>query len=142
MNDNTSDSDRLEMLIAQLHSINVKISTLVKEKELILSQINEARSLLRKKLLEERVKLDEDINTLEKPYEETVAKNEGLLSMEIDVLKLTSRTHNGLRAENIDTVRMLITYRQVELLKIPNMGRRNVNEIKSALESYGLSLAE
>ncbi|MBR4004855.1 MAG: hypothetical protein IKI90_03310 [Treponema sp.] len=67
------------------------------------------------------------------------AKNIELLSR-IDDLELTARTANCLKAENINYIGDLIQRTENELLKIPNMGRKSLNEIKEALASRGWAL--
>ena len=67
------------------------------------------------------------------------AKNIELLSR-IDDLELTTRTANCLKAENINYIGDLIQRTENELLKIPNMGRKSLNEIKEALASRGWAL--
>lgn len=57
-----------------------------------------------------------------------------------DILNLTVRTSNCLRAEDIYTIEDLCTWTERKLLQIPNMGRRSVGEIKEALANMGLSL--
>ena len=57
-----------------------------------------------------------------------------------DILNLTVRTSNCLRAEDIYTIEDLCTWTERKLLQIPNMGRRSVAEIKEALANMGLTL--
>ncbi len=55
-------------------------------------------------------------------------------------LELTARTANCMRAENIQTIGDLASWTESELLKIPNMGRKSLNEIKEVLATRGLTL--
>lgn len=60
----------------------------------------------------------------------------------IDELVITIRASNCLKAENIKTIGDLIRLREIDLLKIPSLGRRALYEIKEVLASEGLSLAQ
>lgn len=57
-----------------------------------------------------------------------------------DILNLTVRTSNCLRAEDIYTIGELVSKTERQLLAIPNLGRRSVNEIKEALAKKSLTL--
>jgi DNA-directed RNA polymerase subunit alpha len=58
----------------------------------------------------------------------------------IDKLELTVRSQNCLKAEEIYTIKHLITYTENCLLKIPNLGSKSVKEIIERLEDRGLKL--
>jgi len=57
-----------------------------------------------------------------------------------DVLNLTVRTSNCLRAEDIFTIEELCNKTEIDLLKVPNLGRGSLNEIKEALAKRSLTL--
>lgn len=71
---------------------------------------------------------------------EAEATIDPILLRPIDVLELTVRSANCLKAENIYYVGDLIQKTEQELLKTPNLGRKSLNEIKSVLAAHGLSL--
>ena len=58
----------------------------------------------------------------------------------INDLELTIRSSNCLRFENISTVEQLCSHSARELASLPNLGKKSLTEIKSVLESKGLSL--
>ena len=60
----------------------------------------------------------------------------------IQTLNLTARSQNNLLSENIRLVSQLTKFSERELLKIPNMGRKSINEIKQQLDKFGFRLSE
>lgn len=58
----------------------------------------------------------------------------------VDDLELTVRAANCLKAENICYIGDLVQRAESDLLKTPNLGKKSLNEIKSVLQSRGLSL--
>ena len=63
-----------------------------------------------------------------------------LLARKIDDLELTVRSMNCLKAEGIYTVGELIKWKERELLKTPNLGKKSLTEIKAVLQVRGLKL--
>ena len=63
-----------------------------------------------------------------------------ILLFSIDVLDISVRAANCLKAENIYYIGDLIQKEEVELLKVPNLGRRSLTEIKEVLALRGLKL--
>ena len=64
------------------------------------------------------------------------------VSDNIEVLGLSAKTYMCLKIAGIDTIDKLISLDVDKLLKIRNMGLRNVNEISIVLYKYGLSLSK
>ena len=60
-----------------------------------------------------------------KPVEKTVTS--------ISMLSLGYRSKNILMAEGIETVEQLMKLSDMELLKMPNLGRNSLNEIRNAI---------
>ena len=58
----------------------------------------------------------------------------------IEVLNLTMRTEHALKADNIFTVERLMQLPANTLLKIPNLGRRSLDEIRDSLRVMNLDL--
>ena len=69
-------------------------------------------------------------------------ENEDFLSSPIEDLNLSVKTYNCLKYGGVDTIGKLISLDVDKLLKIRNMGLRNVNEISIVLNKYGLSLSK
>ena len=62
------------------------------------------------------------------------------LQCPIESLQLTVRSTNCLKAEKIYYIGDLIQRTEFELLHLPNIGRKALNEIKEALANHGLFL--
>ncbi|MFZ9034794.1 MAG: DNA-directed RNA polymerase subunit alpha [Francisellaceae bacterium] len=63
-----------------------------------------------------------------------------LLLRPVEDLELTVRSANCLKAQNIRYLGDLVQYPESELMRIPNLGRKSLNEIKAILAERGLSL--
>ena len=63
-----------------------------------------------------------------------------LRSYSISFLNLNPRASNCLIEENVSTIGELIQRRERDLLMTPNLGRKTLNEIKYALDVWGLKL--
>lgn len=64
-----------------------------------------------------------------------------ILTSPIEELGFTVRTCNLLHSENINTIFELVQWTEIELLKIPNLGKKPLTEIQDVLASKGLSLS-
>lgn len=58
----------------------------------------------------------------------------------VSELEFTVRTDNVLKAIGVLTVYDLVQKTERDLMKVPNMGKKSLNEIKDVLESKGLHL--
>ncbi len=58
----------------------------------------------------------------------------------IEELELSVRSANCLKTENITYVGDLVTWSEQDLLKMPNFGKKSLNEIKKSLKPMGLEL--
>ena len=72
--------------------------------------------------------------------EELLKDHKDILLVPIDELALTIRTGNCLATENIKYVGDLVQRTETELLRIPNFGKKSLDEVKETLATYNLSL--
>ena len=63
-----------------------------------------------------------------------------LLNKSIDMLELSVRSKNCLDSENVALMRDLVVMSEPELLKVCNLGKTSLKEVKSKLAALGLSL--
>jgi DNA-directed RNA polymerase subunit alpha len=63
-----------------------------------------------------------------------------LLSTPIEELDLTVRSRNGLERENIRNLGDLMKMGEGDLIRIPNFGKRSLQEIKDKLKEWNLEL--
>lgn len=47
-----------------------------------------------------------------------------------------TRSYNALKMERIDTIAELLKYPRIDLIKIPNLGKRGAEELVQALENW------
>ena len=69
-------------------------------------------------------------------------KNSKILSMSIDDLELSVRSHNCLKRANINTVEDLIKKSREDMLKVKNLGAKSLDEVIEKINSLGLKLRE
>lgn len=70
------------------------------------------------------------------------AKTRSILDASVDELELTVRSANALKSENILLVRDLVALTEDELMALPNLGKKSLNEVREALENHQLNLAD
>jgi len=73
------------------------------------------------------------------PAEEGGSKT---LEMSIEDLELSVRSYNCLKRAGINTVAELVQKSEEDMMKVRNLGRKSLEEVKKKLEELGLSLAE
>jgi len=61
-------------------------------------------------------------------------------STKLEDLELSVRTRSCLRRQRISTIAELLQYKETDLLKMKNFGRKSLNEIKEILAEFGLHL--
>lgn len=77
---------------------------------------------------------------VEEREDETFDSGDGIMNMTIDDLDLSVRSHNCLKRASINTVRDLAQKTEAEMMKVRNLGRKSLEEVKKRLADLGLSL--
>lgn len=105
----------------------------------------EALSLAAKVLSEHLnlfINLTERASKVEIMVEKEESEKERIKEMSIEELELSVRSSNCLRRANIDTVEKLTQKSEEDMIKVRNLGRKSLNEIKHKLAEIGLSLSQ
>ena len=85
------------------------------------------------------VKLD-DADDLEIMVEKEEDQKEKALEMTIEELELSVRSFNCLKRASINTVEELTARTEEEMMKVRNLGKKSLDEVKAKLAELGLSL--
>lgn len=88
------------------------------------------------------IDLTDSAKTVDTMVEKEGKETERIREMSIEELELSVRSSNCLRRANIDTVEKLTQKTEEDMIKVRNLGRKSLNEIKSKLAGMGLSLAQ
>lgn len=65
---------------------------------------------------------------------------ESVLEMSVEDLELSARSSNCLKKAGIKTVRDLLEYSELDLMKIKNFGAKSAREVKEKMEEYKMNL--
>ena len=76
----------------------------------------------------------------EEPEEDETPPVDPIMLRPVDELELAVRSANCLKVEKIHYIGDLVTRKESDLLRTPNLGRKSLNEIKEVLAARGLSL--
>ena len=76
----------------------------------------------------------------EEPEEDETPPVDPIMLRPVDELELTVRSAKCLKVEKIHYIGDLVTRKESDLLRTPNLGRKSLNEIKEVLAARGLSL--
>lgn len=69
-------------------------------------------------------------------------KNEKKLEMTIEELDLSVRSYNCLKRAGINTVQELTDKSEADMMRVRNLGRKSLEEVKNKLADLGLSLRQ
>ena len=96
------------------------------------------------KIMEEHLRLFIDLTDSMESVEIMVEKEEDqkekALEMTIEELELSVRSFNCLKRANINTVEELTHKSEDDMMKVRNLGKKSLDEVKHKLEELGLSL--
>lgn len=82
--------------------------------------------------------LTEDIDAFNTMVDRPSDKKEKALEMSIEELELSVRSFNCLKRANINTVEELTKKNEGDMMKVRNLGKKSLDEIKHKLENLGL----
>jgi len=88
------------------------------------------------------IELADSTEGMEIMVEKEEDKMEKALEMSIEDLELSVRSYNCLKRANINTVEELTQKTEDDMMKVRNLGKKSLDEVKLKLEELGLSLAE
>ena len=96
------------------------------------------------KIMQEHLKLfidlTESVGTVEIMVEKDVDQTEKALEMTIEELELSVRSFNCLKRASINTVEELTHRTEEDMMKVRNLGKKSLDEVKHKLEELGLGL--
>ena len=109
--------------------------------------INPEKSLsLAAKILTEHlnifIDLSDEARDAEIMVEKEETEKEKVLVMTIEELDLSVRSYNCLKRAGINTIQELTNKTEAEMMKVRNLGRKSLDEVKNKLASLDLSLRE
>ena len=87
------------------------------------------------------INLSESAKSEEVMVEKANTEKEKALEMNIDELELSVRSFNCLKRAGINTVQELTLKTEDEMIKIRNLGRKSLDEVKNKLAEMGLGFA-
>ncbi len=88
------------------------------------------------------IDLSEEGKNAEFVVEKEESKTLKVLEMSIEDLDLSVRSYNCLKRAGINTVEDLANKAEEEMMKVRNLGRKSLDEVKQKLHGLGLSLRE
>lgn len=70
------------------------------------------------------------------------SEKEKILNKTIEELDFSVRSYNCLKKSKVNTLRDLVEYSPMEIIKIKNLGKKSLDEIKEKITKYGFVLGE
>ena len=96
------------------------------------------------KIMQEHLKLfidlTESMHSMEIMVEKEEDQKEKALEMSIEELELSVRSFNCLKRASINTVEELTRKTEDDMMKVRNLGKKSLDEVKHKLEELGLGL--
>lgn len=92
--------------------------------------------------LEVFVNLTDEARQVEVMVEKEETQKEKMLEMTIEELDLSVRSYNCLKRAGINTVEELTNKSEPEMMKVRNLGRKSLEEVKNKLAALDLSLRQ
>jgi DNA-directed RNA polymerase subunit alpha len=86
------------------------------------------------------VNLTDEAKNAEIMVEKEETQKEKMLEMTIEELDLSVRSYNCLKRAGINTVQELTNKSEPEMIKVRNLGRKSLEEVKVKLHDLGLGL--
>jgi DNA-directed RNA polymerase subunit alpha len=86
------------------------------------------------------VDLTDEAKNAEIMVEKEETHKEKMLEMTIEELDLSVRSYNCLKRAGINTVQELTNKTEADMMKVRNLGRKSLEEVKAKLNDLGLSL--
>lgn len=74
--------------------------------------------------------------------EKEKSEKDKILNKTIEELDFSVRSYNCLKKSNVNTLRDLVSYSPMEVIKIKNLGKKSLDEIKEKIVKYGFVLGE
>jgi DNA-directed RNA polymerase subunit alpha len=133
-----TDFNRLRIFIETDGTIMPR-EALEKSIEIMINQLKAVVGFKEEELIpntEEGKGDDEDVSVSKKTKE----VDSEVLKTRIETLSLSSRTMNALLGGNVRTVGGLVRKKEEDVLEIEGIGSKGIDEIKKALEEFGLTL--
>ncbi len=91
--------------------------------------------------LQVMVELSEKVKEEEFMIEREDEQNSQILEMQIEDLDLSVRSYNCLKRAGINTVEELTQKSEEDMMKVRNLGKKSLKEVKLKLDELGLGLA-
>ncbi|MGX7060037.1 DNA-directed RNA polymerase subunit alpha [Vagococcus humatus] len=88
------------------------------------------------------VNLTDEAKNAEIMVEKEETQKEKMLEMTIEELDLSVRSYNCLKRAGINTVQELTNKSEPEMIKVRNLGRKSLEEVKTKLSDLGLALRQ
>ncbi|MCP6717147.1 DNA-directed RNA polymerase subunit alpha, partial [Klebsiella pneumoniae] len=86
------------------------------------------------------VNLTDEAKNTDVMVEKEETHKEKMLEMTIEELDLSVRSYNCLKRAGINTVQELTNKTEADMMKVRNLGRKSLEEVKAKLADLGLSL--